>query len=103
MKFLKTLGAIFSAIALVLLGMKAAKKKAQARRKENAVPDMLNSGVTAKVEAAKEMLESAQKDKEEAVEIKRRMNERLEKIGGANEELADVAHRFNAHRVRRDS
>jgi len=100
---LKTLGAILAAIALVLLGARAAKKKGNARKKEAREQQYLADGSSKSLQKAKKLKESAQKDIDASVAAHDEMAKKLEALGEGNEDLDELMDRFNSDRVRRKS
>lgn len=98
--WVKTLGIVLGAVLLALAAGKAASKHKSAARKEQLGTDLLNSGISAKIAKGKKMVEAANVDKDKAVAAKQKMEAQLEALGDKNEDLADVANRFNKRSVR---
>jgi len=101
--WIRTLGLVLGAILLALAASKVANKKSSAKRKESKAEDLLNSGISSKLQKGKKLIKAAQKDKDQAVAAHERMESQLEKLGEANEDLDSLADRFNSRRVRERS
>lgn len=99
----KTILVIVSAVAIALLGRKATKLRAEVKGKESVATDLLNSGISKKLEKGKKLIEEADKAKNKGVAVRAKLEEHLEKIGGNDETIDDIAHRFNSRRLRHDS
>ena len=100
-RWMKTAGLVLAAILLALAGAKAVKKKNSANKKEQLATDLINSGVSSKIYKGRKLLESANKDKDAGIAANEVMEAQLEKLGEANENIDDVANRFNSKRLRK--
>ncbi len=98
---IRVIGLILLAIAVAALAAKASRKTASAARKSEKVIDLKNSMISGELVEAEALADSANKDKDDALEIKRRMNNNLVKMGQANENMDDIARRFNGKRLRK--
>ena len=99
-RWIVTLGLVLSAILMALAGAKAVKKHAKGVKKEQVATDLMNSGISKKIQKGKKMLESANKDKDAGVAANERMEAELENMGKANENIDAFADRFNSKRLR---
>ena len=99
--WVKTLGLVLGGILLALAAGRAASKKAAADRKDQRAADLLNSQISNEIQKGKKLVESAQKDKDKAVELHQASQKRLEQMAENNEDMDSIADRFNSKRVRR--
>ena len=100
---IRVVGLVILGILVALLAAKASRKVANAKKKDERVIDMKNSQASGALVAAEKLTDSADKDKDDAIEIKRRLNNNLVKMGQANENMDDIAKRFNGKRLRKQS
>jgi len=96
-----TLGLILGAIALALAGAKSIKRKSSAARKETKATDLMNRAIGTDLKRADKLVKSAAKDKQKAADAKVKMQEKLESLGEANNDLDSIISDFNSRRVRR--
>ena len=99
--WVKALGLAITAMLLGLAAAKASQKKESARKKEDRATNMLNSGISKEIAKGKKLMESAQLDKDKAIVARDNAEHQLEKLGKANEDLDDIAHRFNSRKLRK--
>ena len=100
---IRVVGLVILGILMALLAAKASRKVASAKKKDARVEDMKNSQISGELVAAEELVDSANEDKDAAIELKRRMNNNLVEMGQANENMDDIAKRFNGKRLRKQS
>lgn len=98
--WVQTAIAVVAAIALAMLAGKARSTQKNIKKKEQLGTDLLNSGISRKLQKGKKLIESADKDKDKSVEIRQRMEARIEQLGESNEEFDAIADRFNSKRLR---
>jgi len=101
-RWIVTLGIVLSAILLALAGAKAAKKHASGVKKEQLATDLMNSGISTKIHKGRKLLESANKDKDAGVAALEKMEDHLNNMGDANEDIDALADRFNSRRRLRE-
>ena len=96
-----TLGLVLGAILLALAGARSVKQNNRAQKNEDAAVDLMNSGIASDIAKAEKMSKKAEKNKVAAAKAKLSIHAQLEKLGEANEDIDDIAARFNSRRVRR--
>jgi uncharacterized protein YoxC len=97
---ISTIVLVLSAVVFAMAGVKISRLEKRAEKKTQKSVDKLNSGVSTYIHQGKKLAESANKDLDKAVEIKKLNEKRLEALGEQNDSLDDIAHRFNSKRVR---
>lgn len=100
-KWVVTGGLILGAIVLALAGAKSIKRTSSASRKEAKAVDLMNRAIGTDLKRAGKLVKSAAKDKQKAAQAKVTMQEKLEKLGEANNDLDSIISDFNSSRVRR--
>jgi len=103
LRWLKTAGLVLAAILMALAGAKVTKRRASATKKEDKAVELMNSSISTDIQKGKKMVESANKDKDKAVEAEKRMEAQLENMGNANEDIAAIADRFNKRKLRKST
>jgi len=98
--WIKTLGLVVGAILLALAAGRAASKHASAKRKDDRSVQLLNSGISKEIRKGKMLVDSAFADKDKAQAARKRMEQQLEKLGEANEDMDSIADSFNSRRLR---
>ena len=101
LRWVKTAGLVLAAILLALAGQRVLKRRQSAQKKEDIGTNMMNSGISKNILAGKKMVDAADKDKDKAIAAEKVMEVQLEKMGGSNESIADVADRFNKRKLRK--
>lgn len=99
-RWVVTLGMILSAVLLALAGAKSAKKRGRAEKQERLAEDLMQTGIDIDLTEAKRQTEKAEKNKQAAAKAKAKMEQRLEELGNANEDIDALADRFNSRRLR---
>jgi len=99
--WVKAIGLAITAVLLALAAARASNLRINAERKEDRATDMLNSGISKEIQKGKKLTESAQVDKDKAVDARAKVEAQLDKLGKANEDLDDIADRFNSRRLRK--
>ena len=94
-----TIVAVVIGVLMVVAGRKATKMHARAEAKDEVATNLLNSGISTELARGKKMVESANKDKDKAVIANLKMKARLETLGEVDENIDDVADRFNSRRL----
>jgi len=97
-----TLGTVFTAVLFALAATRSVKSNRKAKQKDRRVVDLLEENRSRHMEEAMDLSESAAKDKANAIERKVQAALLLEELGKKNEDIDDIADRFNSRRVRRD-
>ena len=100
---IRVAGLIILGILVALLAAKASRKVASAKKKDDRFEDLKNSMISGELVEAGKLADSANEDKDAAIEIKRQLNNNLVKMGQANENMDDIAKRFNGKRLRKQS
>ena len=93
------LGAIGVAIAMVLNGASAGRQRRRADDAEKRAEALANDRTKKGIEAAAELQKAAAKDKKKAAATRENMEAQLEKLS-EDDELADIADRFNKRKLR---
>lgn len=101
--WVKTLGLVLGAIALAMAAGQAANRTAAGKRKEQQAEELLNTGISKHLQQGKKLMNAAHKDKDKAVHARKKMEQQLEKLGEANEDMDSIADRFNSRRLRKHS
>ena len=99
--FVRVAVLILLGIGGALLAAEASRKVASAKKKDERVVDMKNSMISGELIEAEKLADSADQDKKDAQAIREKMKVNLEKMGQANENIDDIAHRFNSRRMRK--
>ena len=99
--FVRVAVLVLLGVGVALLAAKASRKIVSAAKKDERVIDMKNSMISGELVAADELADAAAIDINAAIEIKRKLNNNLVKMGQANENMDDIAKRFNGKRVRK--
>lgn len=102
-RILTVLGGLLSAILLVFAGTKASRATRRAKEAEAKSTALLHDRTKDNLEKAAKFQASAAKHKEKAALAAKEVEAHLEKLGGQNETINDIATRFNNKRVRRKS
>jgi len=99
LSLLAILGAILSAVLMVLGGAKAGRQQRRADEAENQAEMLAYDRTKEGIVKAASLQKAAVKHKEQAAATRQRMEAQLEKLG-EDEELADIADRFNKRKLR---
>lgn len=91
------------AIILALQSGKVTRLQNRAKKKDERAIDKKNSGISTYIHQGKKLAESAQRDKDKAVEVHERMEDNLASMGKNSESIDDIANRFNSKRVRKSA
>lgn len=92
---------ILGGIGFALLGYKAHKKRAAAKRMHDRGVVLMNSGVEKHIEEGKVLLDKAESEKVRAKHARMDAEAQLRKLGETNETLDAIADRFNSRRLRK--
>jgi uncharacterized membrane protein YcjF (UPF0283 family) len=93
-------GAIITAILMVLGGAKAGRLQRRADHAEKQIEALAHDQTKQGIKKAAKFQKQKDKHKENAAATRLRTEARLEKLG-EDDELADIAERFNNRRVRK--
>ena len=93
-------GAIVTAVLMVLGGAKATRKERTAKHLEKQIETMAHDKTKKGIATAAKKQRKKDALLESAAATRQRTEARLEKIGGQDETMADIAARFNGKRVR---
>jgi len=92
-------GSILTAVLMVLGGAKAGRQQRRADRSEKRAEELLFNQTKASIGEAAALQAEAMDHKRKAAATRQLMETRLERLG-EDDEIADIAERFNARRVR---
>lgn len=93
-------GAVLTAILMVLGGAKAGRQQRRANRAEHEIQELMFDQTKKGIDKAATLQIEADLHKKSAAATRLRMEARLEKLG-EDDEIADIAERFNNRRVRK--
>ncbi len=96
-----TAGMVLVAVVLALQSGKVIRLQKRSEKKNEQAIDLKNSQVSIHILQGKKLAESAQKDKDKIVEVKKNMEGNLALMGKNSETIDDIANRFNSKRVRK--
>ncbi len=92
--FVVVIGAILSAVLMVLGGAKAGRQQRRADRAENKIETLAHDRTKKGIEKAAKLQKQKTSHLEKAAATRQRMTEQLEKIS-EDDGMADIADRFN--------
>lgn len=98
--WLTTLGTAVVAVLFVLAGAKARKLERRAAKAEDRAQVILQDHTKVNLDKAKKLQDAAAGDKVAATQVKQKMREQLDKLGDSDENIDDIADRFNSRRKR---